>query len=157
MAVFGWIALILFALFGLGVLGLLITPWVASEIGALTYKIKKAIEDKKDDANKKSEARRKRDEIARQKENELADKKLEVKLKKITKQIQVYEKRIKLAEELKQSAEQTKKELSSKSTTEEVIDVEAEIAKQIVAEPVRKIKTTTSVVPEAAVEVTDAE
>ena len=156
MAVFGWIALILFAVFGLGVLGLLITPWVASEIGALTYKIKKAIEDKKDDADKKSEARRHRDEVRRQKENELADRKLEVKLKKVSKQIEIYEKRIKLAEELKQSAEQTKKELSARST-EEVIDVEAEIAKQIVAEPVRKIKTTTSVVPEAAVEVTDAE
>ena len=156
MAVFGWIALILFALFGLGVLGLLITPWVASEIRTLAYKIKKAIEDKKDDVNKRSEARRHRDEIRRQKENELADRKLEVKLKKVTKQIEIYEKRIKLAEELKQSAEQTKKELSARST-EEVIDVEAEIAKQIVVEPVRKIKTTTSVVPEAAVEVTDAE
>ena len=157
MAVFGWIALILFAVFGLGVLGLLITPWVASEIGALTYKIRKAIEDKKDDANKKSEARRHRDEIRRQKENELADRKLEVKLKKVSKQIEIYEKRIKLAEELKQSAEQTKKELSSKSTTEGVIDLETEIAKQIVTEPVKKSKTVTSIVPEATVEITDAE
>ena len=155
MAVFGWIALILFALFGLGVLGLLITPWVGSEICSLTYKIKKLIEDKKDDANKKSEARRHRDEIRRQKENELADRKLEVKLKKVTKQIEIYEKRIKLAEELKQSAEQTKKELSSKSTTDEIVDVEAEI-KAAVVEPV-KVNTTTSTIPQATVEITDAE
>lgn len=115
MVIFGWIALVVLAILGVGLISLYITPYIASEICSLTYRIKRAIEDKKEDTDKISEARRKRYEIKRQKQNELADKKLEVKLKKVAKQIEIYEKKIKLTEELKQSAEQVKKELTAKN------------------------------------------
>lgn len=144
MAVFGWIALSILAVFGVGMLVLFAIPFVASEVKTLSYKIKSFITDKKFDVDQKSEARRKRDEIRRFKQNELADKKLEVKLQKVNKQIDIYKKKLALSEELKQSVVAEKKKqvveqetqatpISKKKVVRDdsIIDFEKEIEKEV--------------------------
>lgn len=103
MAIFGWIMLSLLAAFGMFILVLFIIPFVISETKVMNYKIKKAIEDKKLDVDKRSEARKHRDEIKREKDFELANKKLDAKLYKVDKQIEIHTKKLKLATELKEA------------------------------------------------------
>ena len=144
MAVFGWIALSILAVFGVGMLVLFAIPFVVSEVKTLSYKIKTFITDKKFDVDQKSEARRKRDEIRRLKQNELADKKLEVKLQKVNKQIDIYKKKLALSEELKQSVVAEKRKqvveqetqatpISKKKVVRDdsIIDFEKEIEKEV--------------------------
>ena len=127
MIVFGWIVLILVILFGLFSIGILVSPYIIAEIKTFTYKVKKFIEDKQIDIDKRSEERRNRNETKRQKDFELKDKKLNAKLSKIDKQIKVLDEKQKIAKELKESLVIQKEEIKTiepKEVEEVVIENE---------------------------------
>ena len=111
MEIFGWIMLIFLAVFGLSILVVFVVPFTVSELKSMEFKIKRAIEDRKIDINKRSEARKNRDEIKRAKDFELANKKLDAKLQKVDKQIEIHQKKLNLAKELKQSTNSKKENL----------------------------------------------
>lgn len=115
MEIFGWIMLALLAAFGIFILVLFVIPFIVSESKALGYKIKKAVQDKKEDIDKRSEARKHRDEIKRQRDFELADKKLDAQLMKVDKKIELHNKKIKLANELKATTRARKEELKKEN------------------------------------------
>lgn len=115
MLVFGWIALILVALFGMFCIGLIIGPSVLSKIKTFTYRLKKLEQDEKDDADKRSDERKRRDEIKRQKDFELANKKLDAKLNKVDKQIKLQTKKLKLAEKMKEETQLALEDLQTNS------------------------------------------
>ena len=164
MAVFGWIMFSLFAIFGLGILVIFAIPFVVTETTMMGAKIKKAIEDKKFDLEKRSEARRHRDELKRQKDFELANKKLDAKLQKVDKQIEIQQKKLELAKQYKEQATAEKQELNKSSVKEEtVVEAPTDVVEEIKQEEIKEqvvestIKTTTSTIPNAAIEITDAE
>lgn len=129
MEIFGWIMLILLGCFGLGVLVVFAIPFVVTETKMLSYKIQRAIEDKKLDIEKRSEEKKHRDEIKREKDFELANKRLDAKLQKVDKKISIYNKKLELNQQLK------------KETTEELNELKAqrEIAnKEVKAKEVKK-------------------
>lgn len=128
MAILGWILFSLLALFGIFILVLFVIPFVVTETKMMNEKIKRAIEDKKYDLEKKSEARRNRDAIKREKENQLKDKKLEAKMVKVEKQIEIQQKRLDLAKELKDQAEAEKADLIK--TRQQINDIKKEDKKQ---------------------------
>ena len=101
MEAFGWLMMILLAMFGLFVLGILIGPYVISKVKTFMYRLQTYIDDEKLDTDKRSEERRNRDETKRQKDFELANKKLDAKINKVNKQISLQSEKLKLAEELK--------------------------------------------------------
>ena len=115
MEIFGWIMLALLAAFGIFILVLFVIPFIVSESKALGYKIKKAVQDKMADIDKRSEARKHRDEIKRQRDFELADKKLDAQLMKVDKKIELHNKKIKLANELKATTRARKEELKKEN------------------------------------------
>jgi len=120
MEIFGWIMLALLAAFGIFILVLFVIPFIVSESKALGYKIKKAVQDKREDIDKRSEARKHRDEIKRQRDFELADKKLDAKLLKVDKQIELHNKKLKLANELKDATKSRKEILRKENTLKHV-------------------------------------
>ena len=132
MLVFGWIALILVALFGMFCIGLIIGPSVIAKIKTFTYRLKKLEQDEKDDADKRSDERRRRDEIKRQKDFELANKKLDAKLNKVDKQIKLQTKKLKLAEKMKEETQLALEDLQTSShyyeqeTNESIEEIENE-------------------------------
>ncbi len=101
MEAFGWLMMIMLAMFGLFVLGILIGPFVVSKVKTFIYRLQTYIDDEKLDIDKRSEERRNRDETKRQKDFELANKKLDAKINKVNKQISLQSEKLKLAEELK--------------------------------------------------------
>lgn len=139
MEIFGWIMLALLAAFGIFILVLFVIPFIASESKALGYKIKKAVQDRKEDIDKRSEARKHRDEIKRQRDFELADKKLDAKLLKVDKQIELHNKKLKIANELK-VATRTKKEKLKQETTVKLAKPIVEEIKEEVQEPIYAIE-----------------
>lgn len=114
MEIFGWIVLVLLALFAVGMLVIFALPFVISEVKMLGYKIKRACEDKKLDADKRSEEKRNRDAIKRQKDFELANKKLDGKLQKLDKQIKVLDEKQAIVRELRKTTTAQKEELNQK-------------------------------------------
>lgn len=130
MEVFGWIMLSALAIFGIAILVIFAIPFVVTEIRTMSYKIKKAFEDRKLDIDKKSEERRNRDELKRQKEFELANKKLDAKLQKIDEQSKIYDKKMALVKEMKEATIAEKKELSKKAP---------KVKEEVKAEPVLAI------------------
>ena len=119
MLVFGWIALILLAMFGLFCLGLFAGPFVIAKVKSFGLKIKYYLDDEKVDSQKRSEERRHRDEIKRQRDFELANRKLDVKLNKVDKQIKLQTKKLRLAEKLKKQTQVEKEELQELDPTKE--------------------------------------
>ena len=115
MDIFGWIMLILLATFGMAILVVFAITFVVTETKMMGYKIKRAIEDKKIDIEKRSEARRNRNEVKRQKDFELANKKLDNKIMKVNKQIALHQKKADLANQLKDETIAKKEELNKKS------------------------------------------
>ena len=111
MLIFGWIALILLAMFGLFCLGLFVGPFIIAKVKSFGLKIKYYLDDEKIDSQKRSEERRHRDEIKRQRDFELANRKLDVKLNKVNKQIKIQTEKLKLAEKLKQQTQLEKEDL----------------------------------------------
>lgn len=126
MLVFGWIALILLAMFGLFCLGLFIGPFIVAKVKSFGLKIKYYLDDEKVDSQKRSEERRHRDEIKRQRDFELANRKLAVKLNKVEKQIKLQTKKLELAEKLKKQTQVEKEELQELDPAKEQIEVEEE-------------------------------
>ena len=114
MEIFGWIVLVLLGLFATSMLVVFALPFIVSELKMLGYKIKKACEDKKLDADKRSEERRNRDAVKRQKDFELANKKLDGKLQKLDKQIKILDEKQAVVKELKKTTSAQKAELNSK-------------------------------------------
>lgn len=100
MAVFGWIVFVLLALFGLFVLGLIISPYIIARILGFKYKVKTLVEDNRVDTDKRSEARQNRQELKRQKDFELANKKLDAKLRNVDKKIKIQTKKLELSQKL---------------------------------------------------------
>lgn len=139
MEIFGWIMLALLAAFGIFILVLFVIPFAVSESKALSYKIKKAVQDRKEDIDKRSEARKHRDEIKRQRDFELADKKLDAKLLKVDKQIELHNKKLKIANELK-VATKTKKEKLKQETTVKLAKPIVEEIEEKVQEPIYAIE-----------------
>lgn len=142
MEVFGWIALSVLAIFAVFILVMFTIPFVITECKMMKEKIKRSIEDKKFDLEKRSEARRHRDEVRREKDFELANKKLDAKLQKVDKKIEIQTKKLKLAQNLKEDTKNAKTELmkkapksenkkfietteiEAKNTVEEIVDTE---------------------------------
>ena len=91
-----------------------------SECKTLSFKIKRAIEDKKLDAQKRSEARQHRDELKREKDFELANKRLDAKLLKVDKQIKLQTQKLELAKQLKETTTVQKAELNKTTVTKVV-------------------------------------
>lgn len=120
MEIFGWIMLALLAAFGFGILIVFVIPFIVTEFKAMGYKIKRAIQDKKEDIDKRSEARKHRDEIKRQRDFELADKKLDAKLLKVDKQIELHNKKLKLANELKDATKSRKEILRKENAPKQI-------------------------------------
>lgn len=118
MLIFGWISLILLALFGLFMIGLLSGPFIVSKIRSFAYKTKALIEDEKLDVDKRSEERRHRDEIKRERDFELANKKLDAKLQRVDKQIELQTKKLRLAEKLKRETQDLKDEINNQYESE---------------------------------------
>lgn len=116
MVVIGWIFLICAALLGLAYLGAVIAPYITAEYKSFTHKVTKIVQDKKVDADKRSEERQNRYERKRKKDFELADRKLDAKLNKVEKKIKLQTERLRLAELQKQVLN---------TRTEEVIEVPA--------------------------------
>lgn len=115
MEVFGWIALSVLAVFAIFILVIFTIPFVVTECKMMKEKIKRSIEDKKFDLEKRSEARRHRDEVKREKDFELANKKLDAKLQKVDKKIEIQTKKLKLAQSLKEDTKNAKTELMKKA------------------------------------------
>ena len=113
MEIFGWIVLVLLGLFAIAMLVVFALPFVISEVKTLGYRIKKACEDKKLDADKRSEERRNRNEVKRQKDYELANKKLDGKLQKLDKQIKILDEKQAVVKQLKKTASAQKAELNA--------------------------------------------
>ena len=113
MVVFGWVALIILAAFGVLVFTLLVTPFILSHIRTFALKVEREITDRKADIEKKSEERQHRDDIKRQKLFELKNKKLDVKLQKVDKQIQIQNQKLKIAKQLREETKQYKDELNA--------------------------------------------
>ena len=128
MVVFGWIMLALLAAFGFGILVTFAIPFVVTEFRTMGYKIKKAFQDKKEDIDKRSEARKHRDEIKRQRDFELADKKLDAQLLKVDKKIEIHNKKLKLANELKATTKARKEELKKEVSIKPAKVIEPEYA-----------------------------
>lgn len=124
MEIFGWIMLILLAMFGVGTLILFAAPFIITECKMFKQKIAKAIEDKKFDLDKRSEERKNRDTLKREKDFELANRKLDAKILKVDKQIKLQEKKLNLAKELKETTKIQKDILQKSVTTDNVQDVE---------------------------------
>ena len=114
MEVFGWIMLIVLALFGAFMLGLMIGPFIVAKIKSFGYRTKTFIEDEKIDTDKRSEQRRNRQELKRQRDFELADKRLDVKLNKVDKKIKLQSKKLQMAQDLEKQLTQESKEHKSK-------------------------------------------
>ncbi len=131
MEIFGWILFILLALFALAILIVFTIPFVVTETKLMKEKIKRSIEDKMYDLDKRSEEKRHRDEIRRQKDFELANKKLDNKLLKVDKQIKIHEQKLKLAKELKETTVIQKDELQNQ-------DIKQSSQKQILLEKNKK-------------------
>ncbi len=131
MEIFGWILFILLALFALAILVVFTIPFVVTETKLMKEKIKRSIEDKMYDLDKRSEEKRHRDEIRRQKDFELANKKLDNKLLKVDKQIKIHEQKLKLAKELKETTVIQKDELQNQ-------DIKQSSQKQILLEKNKK-------------------
>lgn len=156
MDIFGWIMLILLAVFGMAVLVVFAIPFVVTETTMMGYKIKRAIEDKKIDIEKRSEAKRNRNEIKRQKDFELANKKLDAKLLKVDKQIQLHQKKFELAQELKSATITQKEELNKNKTIlleeqpKKVAKIKpiAKVVEQPVVEEVEEVVTEELAIPE---------
>ena len=156
MDIFGWIMLILLAVFGMAVLVVFAIPFVVTETTMMGYKIKRAIEDKKIDIDKRSEAKRNRNEIKRQKDFELANKKLDAKLLKVDKQIQLHQKKFELAQELKSATITQKEELNKTKTIlleeqpKKVAKIKpiAKVVEQPVVEEVEEVVTEELAIPE---------
>ena len=121
MEVFGWIMLVILALVGCAILVIFALPFFITEFKTLSYRIKKAVQDKTDDIDKRSEERKHRDEIKREKDFELANKKLDAKLLKVDKKIEIQTKKLKMANELKVATKE-KKENLAKSKSEKVVE-----------------------------------
>lgn len=115
MLVFGWICMIVLMLLGLLLLGILTGPFIIAKIRTFAYRVKRYIDDEKQDIEKRSEERKHRDEIKRQKDFELANKKLDAKLNKVDKQIKLQTEKLKLAEKLKRQTAMEKDELNEQS------------------------------------------
>lgn len=115
MEVFGWIVFSVLAIFAIAMLVIFALPFVVSEIKSVSYKIKRYIDDKKFDLDKRSNERRHRDEIRRKKDFELANKRLDAKLLKVDKQIELQTKKLELAKELKQATSNQLEELNKAS------------------------------------------
>ena len=115
MLVFGWICMIVLMLLGLLLLGILTGPFIIAKIRTFAYRVKRYIDDEKQDIEKRSEERKHRDEIKRQKDFELANKKLDAKLNKVDKQIKLQTEKLKLAEKLKRQTTMEKDELNEQS------------------------------------------
>lgn len=126
MEIFGWIMLTLLAIFGFGILVIFVIPFVITEFKSMGYKIKKAVQDKKEDIDKRSEARKHRDEIKRQRDFELADKKLDAQLLKVDKKIEIHNKKLKLANELKATTRARKEELKKEASIKPAKEIEPE-------------------------------
>ena len=119
MLVFGWVALILLAMFGLFCIGLFAGPFVIAKIKSFKDKIVSYIDDEKVDSQKRSEERRHRDEIKRQRDFELANRKLDIKLNKVDKQIKLQTKKLELAEKLKKETQIEKEDLQELDPSKE--------------------------------------
>ena len=124
MEIFGWIMLILLALFGAFMVGLMIGPFVVAKIRSFGYKMHTFIEDEKVDADKRSDQRRNRQELKRQRDFELANKKLDVKLSKVDKKIKIQSEKLKLSQDLEKQLAQESKELKGRRDDFVVGDVE---------------------------------
>ena len=157
MEIFGWIMLILLAVFGMAILVVFAIPFVVTETTMMGYKIKRAIEDKKIDIEKRSDARRNRNEIKRQKDFELANKKLDAKLLKVDKQIQLHQKKFELAQELKSATITQKEELNKNKTilleeqpkkVAKIKPIEKVVEQQPVVEEVEEVVTEELAIPE---------
>lgn len=115
MQIFGWIMLIVLATFGALMLVLFTLPFVITECKMFQEKIKKAIEDKKLDLQKRSEERKNRDSLKREKDFELANRKLDAKILKVDKKIKLQQKKLDLAKELKEVTQARKETLQKDS------------------------------------------
>ena len=120
MNIFGWIALIALACFGVFWIAMFAVPYIVSECKTLSFKIKRAIEDKRLDVQKRSEARQHRDELKREKDFELANKRLDAKLLKVDKQIKLQTQKLELAKQLKETTTIQKAELNKTTVTKVV-------------------------------------
>ena len=118
-------------LISLAILVVFTIPFVVTETKLMKEKIKRSIEDKMYDLDKRSEEKRHRDEIRRQKDFELANKKLDNKLLKVDKQIKIHEQKLKLAKELKETTVIQKDELQNQ-------DIKQSSQKQILLEKNKK-------------------
>ena len=120
MEVFGWIVLSVLAIFAIFILVIFTIPFIVTECKMMKEKIRRSIEDKKFDLEKRSEARRHRDEVKREHDFELANKKLDAKLQKVDKKIEIQTKKLKLANELKQATEVEREKLVKKTPTKTI-------------------------------------
>lgn len=119
MEVFGWIALSVLTIFAIFILVIFTIPFVVTECKMMKEKIRRSIEDKKFDLEKRSEAKRHRDEVKRERDFELANKKLDAKLQKVDKKIEIQTKKLKLAQNLKEDTKNAKTELMKKAPKSE--------------------------------------
>lgn len=135
MEIFGWILFSLLAAFGFAILILFAIPFIATETTMMKEKIRRAVEDKKYDLDKRSEERRRRGEIKREKDFELANKKLDNKLLKVDKQIKLHEQKLKLAKELKMQTTTEKQDLIAKEPKKKIL-LEKQPQKHVKTQPI---------------------
>lgn len=127
MQIFGWMMMIVLALFGLFVVGILIGPFVVAKIKSFKFRIEKFVEDEKIDIEEKSEARKNRQETKRQKEFELANLKLDSKIEKVDKQINLYKKKLMMVQDLKESKILEKQNLVNENVVNEEVATDTSI------------------------------